>query len=74
MTSDINQVQNGINMTLRLLLRSPFVVFGAMVMALQLDAHTADGICSDHSCTLRGNIWYHVDKYAIIPVCTETAG
>lgn len=34
----------------------------------------SDGICSDHSCTLRGNIWYHVDKYAIIPVCTETAG
>ena len=33
MTSDINQVQNGINMTLRLLLRSPFVVFGAMIMA-----------------------------------------
>ena len=34
MTSDINQVQNGINLTLRLLLRSPFVVFGAMIMAL----------------------------------------
>ena len=41
MTSDINQVQNGINMTLRLLLRSPFVVFGAMVMAFTVDAHTA---------------------------------
>ena len=33
MTSDINQVQNGVNLTLRLLLRSPFVVFGAMIMA-----------------------------------------
>ena len=33
MTSDINQVQNGINMTLRLLLRSPFVVFGSTIMA-----------------------------------------
>lgn len=33
MTSDVNQVQNGVNLTLRLLLRSPFVVFGAMVMA-----------------------------------------
>ena len=41
MTSDINQVQNGINMTLRLLLRSPFVVFGAMIMAFTVDAHTA---------------------------------
>ena len=41
MTSDINQVQNGINMTLRLLLRSPFVVFGAMIMAFTVDARTA---------------------------------
>lgn len=37
MTSDINQVQNGVNLTLRLLLRSPFVVFGAMVMAFTID-------------------------------------
>ena len=41
MTSDINQVQSGINMTLRLLLRSPFVVFGAMVMAFTVDVRTA---------------------------------
>ena len=41
MTSDINQVQNGINMTLRLLLRSPFVVFGAMVMAFTVDVKAA---------------------------------
>ena len=41
MTSDINQVQNGINMTLRLLLRSPFVVFGAMIMAFTVDAAAA---------------------------------
>ena len=41
MTSDINQVQNGVNMTLRLLLRSPFVVFGAMVMAFTVDASAA---------------------------------
>lgn len=37
MTSDINQVQNGMNLTLRLLLRSPFVVLGAMVMAFTID-------------------------------------
>ena len=37
MTSDVNQVQNGVNLTLRLLLRSPFVVFGAMVMAFTVD-------------------------------------
>ena len=37
MTSDLNQVQNGMNLALRLLLRSPFVVFGAMVMAFTID-------------------------------------
>ena len=41
MTTDINQVQTGVNMTLRLLLRSPFVVLGAMVMAFTVDARTA---------------------------------
>lgn len=41
MTSDSNQVQTGINLTLRLLLRSPFVVFGAMIMAFTIDSGTA---------------------------------
>ena len=41
MTTDLNQVQTGVNMTLRLLLRSPFIVFGAMVMAFTVDAKTA---------------------------------
>ena len=41
LTGDINQVQSGINLALRLLLRSPFVVFGAMVMAFTLDAEAA---------------------------------
>ena len=41
MTSDMNQVQHGVNMTLRLLLRSPFVVFGAMIMAFTVDAKAA---------------------------------
>ena len=41
MTSDINQVQSGINLTLRLLLRSPFVVFGAMVMAFTVNVKAA---------------------------------
>ncbi len=41
MTSDVNQVQNGINLTLRLLLRSPFVVFGAMIMAFTIDTSGA---------------------------------
>lgn len=41
MTSDINQVQSGVNMFLRLLLRSPFIVFGAMIMAFTVDAEAA---------------------------------
>lgn len=41
MTSDINQVQNGINMVLRLFLRSPFIVFGAMIMAFTIDVKIA---------------------------------
>lgn len=41
MTSDINQVQNGINMAMRLLLRSPFIVFGAMIMAFTINAKAA---------------------------------
>lgn len=41
MTSDMNQVQNGMNLALRLLLRSPFVVFGAMIMAFTIDVPSA---------------------------------
>lgn len=41
MTSDVNQLQNGVNMFLRLFLRSPFVVFGAMVMAFTIDVRSA---------------------------------
>lgn len=41
MTSDCNQVQSGLNLTLRLLLRSPFVVFGAMIMAFTIDVPSA---------------------------------
>ena len=41
MTSDMNQVQSGVNLTLRLLLRSPFVVFGSVIMAFTIDAKAA---------------------------------
>ena len=41
LTDDINQVQTGVNMGLRLLLRSPFVVFGAMIMAFTIDVSCA---------------------------------
>lgn len=45
MTSDINQVQTGINMSLRLLLRSPIIVFGAMIMAFTIDVPSALVFC-----------------------------
>ena len=41
MTSDINQLQTGVNMTLRLLLRSPIIIFGAMIMAFTIDTKLA---------------------------------
>lgn len=41
MTSDVNQAQTGVNMVLRLFLRSPFVVFGAMIMAFTIDVKSA---------------------------------
>ena len=41
MTSDINQIQNGLNLALRLLLRSPFIVFGALVMSFTIDIRSA---------------------------------
>ncbi|MDE7285878.1 MAG: ABC transporter ATP-binding protein, partial [Lachnospiraceae bacterium] len=41
MTSDINQIQSGVNMVLRLFLRSPFIVFGAMIMAFTVDIRAA---------------------------------
>ncbi len=41
MTSDLGQVQTGVNMTLRLVLRSPFIVFGAMIMAFTIDVGSA---------------------------------
>lgn len=41
MTSDVNQVQNGVNLFLRLFLRSPFIVFGAMIMAFTIDVKSA---------------------------------
>ena len=41
LTSDMNQVQNGVNLTLRLFLRSPFIIFGATIMAFTIDARAA---------------------------------
>nr|MBP8969678.1 ABC transporter ATP-binding protein [Lachnospiraceae bacterium] len=45
MTSDVNQVQTGVNMTLRLILRCPIIVFGAMIMAFTIDVPSALIFC-----------------------------
>ena len=44
-TNDVNQVQNGMNMFLRLFLRSPFIVFGAMIMSFTVDVKAALAFC-----------------------------
>ena len=62
MTSDVNQVQSGINMTLRLFLRSPIIVFGAMIMAFTIDVKW----WQFHYCPL----WYSVLFYPRSP-CTK---
>lgn len=41
MTSDVNQIQTGVNMFLRLFMRSPFIVFGATIMAFTVDVHSS---------------------------------
>ena len=45
MTADINQLQTGVNMVLRLFLRSPFIVFGAMIMSFTIDVKSATTFC-----------------------------
>lgn len=45
LTSDVNQIQTGLNMALRLLLRSPFIVFGSMIMAFTVDVKAALVFC-----------------------------
>lgn len=64
MTSDVNQVQSGLNLTLRLLLRSPFIVFGAMVMAFTVDTKAAMVFTVADSCIECGSIWHYGSQYA----------
>ena len=64
MTSDINQVQNGVNLTLRLLLRSPFVVFGAMIMAFTIDFAGGVGVRRGHSGAVHHRFRHYADHHA----------
>ena len=66
MTSDVNQVQSGVNMVLRLFLRSPFIVFGAMVMAFTIDVKAALDLCHSHSHSVCDCIRDHVYQHALL--------
>ena len=59
MTSDINQVQNGLNLFLRLFLRSPFIVVGAMVMAFTIKCKDCIGLLSGDSRIISDCVWDH---------------
>ena len=69
MTSDINQVQTGVNLTLRLLLRSPFIVFGAMVMACTIDLRSAGiflGVIAALSVVVFGIMLWSIPRYKAV--------
>ena len=66
LTTDSNQVQNGVNLVLRLFLRSPFIVFGAMIMAFTVDVKSAlvfAGVISVLSIVVFGIMAYTIPKY-----------
>ena len=74
MTSDMNQVQTGLNLALRLLLRSPFVVFGAMIMAFTVDSRAALMVCRGHSGAVGGGVWHHAHQHAAVQKGAAAAG
>lgn len=59
MTSDVNQVQSGLNLFLRLFLRSPFVVIGAHGHGLYGEFPCSADLCSDHPAAERGGVRHH---------------
>ena len=59
MTSDLNQVQSGLNLFLRLFLRSPFVVFGGMIMAFTVNAQAALIFVVAIPLLSRGGLWHN---------------
>ena len=66
LTTDSNQVQNGVNLVLRLFLRSPFIVFGAMIMAFTVDVKCAlifVGVIPVLSLVVFGIMAYTIPKY-----------
>ena len=70
-TSDINQVQTGVNLVLRLFLRSPFIVFGAMIMAFTIDVKVRDDLCRSDSGSFCGGFRYHGRYDSLVPEGAE---
>ena len=66
LTDDINQVQNGLNMGLRLLLRSPFIVLGSMVMAFTIDFKCALVFCCCDPVSVSGCLCHYVSQYSSV--------
>ncbi len=69
LTSDTNQLQAAVNMALRLFLRSPFVVLGAMVMAFTIDVKAALVFCSCHSIIINRYFRCDVCQHSDVPPC-----
>ena len=67
LTSDINQAQSGVNLVLRLFLRSPFIVFGAMIMAFTVDVKAAMIFCRGDPGALGDRIRDHAGHHAAVP-------
>lgn len=64
MTSDVNQTQAGVNLVLRLFLRSPFIVIGAMVMSFMVDVKAAFVFRCSYSAFVGCCIWHYDDHNA----------
>lgn len=73
MTSDMNQVQMGLNLTLRLLLRSPIVVFGAMLMAFTIDTKVGAYLRRGHPGALCRRVCHHAQLHSALPARADEA-
>ena len=73
MTSDVNQVQTGTNLVLRLFMRSPFIVFGSMIMAFTIDFKAALIFVVTIPLLSIVCIWYHAFEYSSVQEGSGTA-
>lgn len=73
-TNDVNQVQNGVNLVLRLFMRSPFIVFGACVMAFTIDPGSAAAVPHCGRSALRCGIRHHAADHQALQGYPKPAG